>query len=103
VILESMSTSSPASIGNLDLLVVGINSTLFGSAKMAVATALHISTSKPIQFLSSSMFAKPIRGSETPQIKYPLSLTSSSTEAFKEDVKTKKIMIRRSLKKNMNK
>ena len=82
VTLESKSTSPPARTGNLDLLVVVIYSTLSGSENIADDTALHTSTSKPLQLPSVSTFEKPINGSETPHLRYPLSLTSSSTKAL---------------------
>ena len=50
----------------------GINSTLFLSPRVATATALHKSTSKPDQFPASSAFEKPSRPVLTPHLSLPL-------------------------------
>jgi hypothetical protein len=82
VILDRRSISPDANNGNLDLLVVEIKFTRLESENIAAATALHMSTSKPIQILSESISANPTRISEIPQFNDPLFLTSSSVKAI---------------------
>ena len=71
VFLESISISPDVSAVNLSLALNGVNLTLFASPNTAAATALHTSTSTPVQFPDASAFENPGRPCETRHLTKP--------------------------------
>ena len=54
VFLDKISISPEVKAVNLSFALSGVNLTLFASPRTAAATALHISTSTPVQFPDAS-------------------------------------------------
>jgi len=61
VFLDKMSISPAVKAVNLSLALNGVNLTLPESPSTAAATALHTSTSTPVQFPDASALEKPGR------------------------------------------
>ena len=61
VFLDKTSISPEVSAVNLSLALSGVNLTLFASPSTAAATALHTSTSTPVQFPAASALENPGR------------------------------------------
>ena len=59
VFLDKISISPEVRAVNLSLALSGVNLTLFASPSTAAATALHTSTSTPVQFPAASAFENP--------------------------------------------
>ncbi len=59
VFLDKMSISPAVKAVNLSLALSGVNLTLPASPSTAAATALHTSTSTPVQFPAASALEKP--------------------------------------------
>ena len=66
VFRESTSISPDVNAVNLSFALNGVYLTLSASPKTAAATALHTSTSIPVQFPDASAFENPGRPCETP-------------------------------------
>ena len=61
VFLDKISISLEVKAVNLSLALSGVNLTLFASPNTAAATALHTSTSTPVQFPAASALENPGR------------------------------------------
>jgi len=61
VFLDRISISPDVKAVNLSLALNGVNFTLPASPRTAAATALHTSTSTPVQFPAASALEKPGR------------------------------------------
>ena len=61
VFLDKISISPDIRAVNLSLALSGVNLTLLASPRTAAATALHTSTSTPVQFPAASVLEKPGR------------------------------------------
>ena len=61
VFLDKISISPEVRAVNLSLALSGVNLTLLASPSTAAATALHTSTSIPVQFPDTSAFENPGR------------------------------------------
>ena len=61
VFLDKISISFDVKAVNLSLALSGVNLTLFASPSTAAATALHTSTSTPVQFPDASALENPGR------------------------------------------
>ena len=59
VFLDKTSISPDVKAVNLSFALSGVNLTLFASPNTAAATALHTSTSTPVQLPDASAFEKP--------------------------------------------
>ena len=71
VFLDKISISPAVNAVNLSLALRGVNLTLFASPNTAAATALHTSTSTPVQFPDASALENPGRPCETPHLTKP--------------------------------
>ena len=71
VFLDKISISPEVKAVNLSLALSGVNLTLFASPRTAAATALHTSTSTPVQFPAASALENPGRPCETPHLTNP--------------------------------
>src|ERR671928_1508497 len=78
VLRDSRSTSPDCSAVKRSLALRGVYLTLFGSLKIAAATARQTSTSKPVQLPFSSGLEKPGRPWLTPHCTKPLFVTALS-------------------------
>ena len=58
--LDRISISLDVNAVNLSLALSGVNLTLLESPRTAAATALHTSTSTPVQLPDASAFEKPV-------------------------------------------
>src|SRR6185436_15669352 len=81
VLRESTSISPTCRAVNRSLAVSGTNLTLFGSLKIAAASARQKSTSKPVQLPCASGKPKPARPVFEPQLRTPLAFTALSVWA----------------------
>src|SRR6187455_2385365 len=77
VLRERMSISPDCSAVNRCCAVSGTYLTLVGSFRIAAATALHTSTSSPVQAPWLSAWEKPARPVFTPQTSWPRCFTAS--------------------------
>ena len=70
VLRASTSISPEVNAVNLSFALSGVNLTLLESPSTAAATALHTSTSTPVQFPAASALENPGRPCETPPVSY---------------------------------
>jgi hypothetical protein len=68
VFLDKISISPEVKAVNLSLALRGVNLTLLASPNTAAATALHTSTSTPVQFPDASAGENPGRPCENPKL-----------------------------------
>ena len=71
VLRASTSISPDVKAVNLSFALSGVYLTLSASPSTAAATALHTSTSIPVQFPDASAFENPGRPCETPHLTKP--------------------------------
>ena len=71
VFLANISISPDVSAVNLSFALNGVYLTLSASPNTAAATALHTSTSIPVQFPDASALENPGRPCETPHLTNP--------------------------------
>ena len=72
VFLDKISISPEVKAVNLSLALSGVYLTLLASPSTAAATALHTSTSTPVQFPAATAFENPGRPWDTPHLTKPL-------------------------------
>jgi hypothetical protein len=84
VLRASISISPDVNAVNLSFALNGVYLTLSASPNTAAATALHTSTSRPVQFPDASAFEKPGKPCETPHFTKPAFLVLSKVLDFLE-------------------
>ena len=84
VFLERMSISPDVNAVNLSFALNGVYLTLSASPNTAAATALHTSTSIPVQFPDASAFENPGSPCETPHFTKPAFFVLSKVLDFLE-------------------